>query len=93
MRYLCPSSTSLQSAPISTAFLFIFSFSVCLCVCGQRENLQGEAEESEQKDREASPVFSCTSTLCLLVVTVTGRQEEPGGKAKGWGRGGLERMQ
>lgn len=35
-------------------------------------------------------MYSRTSTLCLLVDTVTGRQEEPDGEAKG---GGEERRQ
>lgn len=46
------------------------------------ENLQGGAEESDWRDRGASPVNSRTSTLCLLVDTVTGTQEEPDGKEK-----------
>lgn len=50
-------------------------------MCGQ--NLKGGAEESDWKDRGASPVYSRTSTLCELVDTVTGRQEEPDGEAKG----------
>lgn len=37
------------------------------------------------RDRGASPVNSRTSTLCLLVDTVTGTQEEPDGKEKDMG--------
>lgn len=66
---------------------------LCVCVFACVWNLQGAAEESDGKDRGASPVFSRTSTFCLLVDTVTGRQDEPGGEANGEGGEGGERRQ